>query len=246
MESQDEETRSMAQIIFKSGKRLHNTLNQILSLSSLQAEVVKLREENVDMKEVVQESYNLYKAEAQNRKLEFELNVPDIPIVLHTDRVILLNIINNLVDNAIKYTLEGSVKINLTEDENNVVIEVEDTGIGVEEANHEIIFDEFRQVSEGYSRSFEGTGLGLSICKKYINLLGGNIKLKSKHLFGSTFSIELPKVVVGSLPDLYNKSKTDSKKKETSIFVVNQRSIRDRILYIENDVENQELVIICL
>ncbi len=240
-ELKNEETGKMSKIIFDSGKRLHNTLNQILNLSSLQAEVVKLKKENIVLNDIVEESFTLYQAEAKKKNLVFNLYNSENTIMLYSDKELILNTLNNIVDNAIKYTKNGSVKISLLEDGKDVVLEVADTGIGIKEGDLEIVFDEFRQVSEGYSRSFEGTGLGLSICKKYMKLLGGSIKVKSIYSEGSTFRIELPKSFNKIIKNLNSQMETKS---ETSEIIKTPELIksRDKILYVENDVFSQALV----
>lgn len=106
-----------------------------------------------------------------------------------------------LLDNAIKYTFAGSVDLRLglpVEGERHIRIEVEDTGIGIAVEHHEMIFEDFRQVSEGMGRYFEGAGLGLTVARKMIQNLGGDIKIKSAPGKGSCFVIELPVAVLDS------------------------------------------------
>jgi len=237
----DEDSRNMANIIFRSGKRLHNTLNQILDLTTLQSEVAKTIKDNINLKNVVEESFHLYEAEAKKKNLDLKYDVKVDEIILYTDKNILLNTLNNLVDNAIKYTHEGSVMIKLYEEANNVIIDIIDTGIGIEEENLELIFDEFRQVSEGYGRSFEGTGLGLSLCKKYMKLLGGNLKVESKLYKGSTFRIELPKTLRKA--DKNSNTIQDASGQEIKSYKpIVQRRYDSKLLYVENDLDNQDLV----
>lgn len=240
-ELKNEETGKMSKIILDSGKRLHNTLNQILNLSSLQAEVVKLKKDNIVLNDIVQESFTLYLVEAKKKNLDFKLNNSGKTIMIFSDKEIILNALNNVVDNAIKYTKIGGVTISLLEEEKDVVIEVADTGIGIKDENLEIIFDEFRQVSEGFSRSFEGTGLGLSICKKYMKLLGGSIKVKSVYSEGSIFRIELPKSFNKVIEDTDNEIETKIEETET-IKIPDSKESKKKILYVENDVFSQALV----
>jgi signal transduction histidine kinase len=115
-------------------------------------------------------------------------------MIIYSDSKIIREILNNLVNNAIKYTNSGSVIIQATInfELNKLFLSVSDTGIGIPEDKVEIIFEEFRQASEGLSRSFEGVGLGLAICKKYVQILKGSISVKSKINQGSTFIVEIP------------------------------------------------------
>jgi CheY-like chemotaxis protein len=105
-------------------------------------------------------------------------------------------IINNLVSNAIKFTVNGGVTIEVDSAEKKgvtyVIIKIIDTGIGVDEKDKDFIFEEFRQVSEGKNRSFEGTGLGLSVTKKFVQNCNGIITVDSETGVGSTFTVLLP------------------------------------------------------
>lgn len=105
-------------------------------------------------------------------------------------------ILNNLIGNAIKYTEKGSVSVEVkTINENNknfASISVIDTGIGIKEENIKQIFEEFRQVSEGLSRQFEGTGLGLTITKRFVELMLGQIRVKSEFGKGTSFEVIFP------------------------------------------------------
>lgn len=113
-------------------------------------------------------------------------------IITQTDSSVIRDMMNNLIHNAIKFTFYGSVHVSLQSDNETYTIKVKDTGIGIPQESVDIIFEEFRQVSEGYSRSFEGTGLGLAITKNYIDLLNGKIELSSAVNNGSEFIITLP------------------------------------------------------
>ncbi len=93
------------------------------------------------------------------------------------------------------FTLKGEVVVSILDEGENFSVKVSDTGIGIPSDKLEIIFEEFRQVSEGLGRQFEGTGLGLTIVKKYVDKLGGKINVQSKVGEGSTFTITLPKRV---------------------------------------------------
>jgi len=105
-------------------------------------------------------------------------------------------ILTNLVNNAVKFTFKGGVLIEIYEESIDlnewVVINVKDTGLGIAKENLRMIFDDFRQVSEGYGRIFEGTGLGLSLTKKFVEKMNGNISVESQLNIGSVFSIRFP------------------------------------------------------
>ncbi|MGA9049023.1 MAG: ATP-binding protein [Dehalococcoidia bacterium] len=106
-------------------------------------------------------------------------------------------VIYNLVSNAIKFTENGSVRVECSQKEGEVVTRVIDTGIGIEDKDIDQLFKPFHQIDSGMVRQYDGTGLGLSICKKILDLLGGRIWVKSEWGKGSTFSFSLP---VGRTP----------------------------------------------
>jgi signal transduction histidine kinase len=113
-----------------------------------------------------------------------------------TDERLLRQILNNLINNAIKYTWEGSVTLvaeQVRDAANEAVrIHIADTGIGISQKDQQVIFDEFRQASEGYSRAYDGSGLGLSVSQKFAHVLGGRISLVSVPGKGSCFTLHLP------------------------------------------------------
>ncbi|OGU40347.1 MAG: hypothetical protein A2X61_11065 [Ignavibacteria bacterium GWB2_35_12] len=236
-EDQLDSIREIALVINKSGKRLMNTLNSILSLSRMEAGELKSDEHVLNVLELANNSVELFKVEAKKKSLELILESKYDAIYLRTDERMVSDIINNLVNNAIKFTHHGSITVRVeTEDidlQKYVVIDIIDTGIGIEEKYFDTIFDEFRQVSEGLSRSFEGTGLGLTICKRYAEMLGGSISLKSRLNEGSTFTLKIPLV--------YNKDYElqVSRKVEEGLPVTIQQEVesdnKPKILYVEDD-----------
>lgn len=194
MESGDytEEIKHMASTINKGGKRLIETLNKVLSLSKLKADKYELKISEVNINNLIAETVNLFQVDAAAKGLNLSFTEPENDIITHTDSGVVRDMMNNLIHNAIKFTFYGSVNISLQSDNESYAIKVKDTGIGIPQESVNIIFEEFRQVSEGYSRSFEGTGLGLAITKKYIDLLNGKIELSSAINNGSEFIISLP------------------------------------------------------
>lgn len=238
----EEETKTISEIIFNGGQRLLSTLNQILDLSSLEANIYKVKKSTTNLNNLVKNSYELFRLEADKGGLDYIINLPKSELEIITDENIINNVLENLIDNAIKYTPEGFIEISLIDKDDSVVIEIKDSGIGIANDKLEIIFDEFRQESEGRGRSFEGTGLGLSLCKKFIKLLGGKIFVSSNLGKGSIFTIELPKI---------NEEADENKTNEAKPGVVNVSPViptdkKLKILLVEDDLDSQELVrVIC-
>ena len=181
-----------AEFIEKSGYRLLDTLDLILSFSKLEAEKVNMNYSNVHMEDVIDEVMQTFKTVAKSKNLFLIKDTGNENIINYMDEHFLKQIMNNLINNAIKYTDTGGVTVILLKENNNVVIKIKDTGIGIAEDKYGIVFEEFRQESEGFNRNFEGTGLGLSITKKFVELMKGTIKVESEVGVGSTFTVKFP------------------------------------------------------
>src|SRR5690606_20916289 len=111
---------------------------------------------------------------------------------VHLDRSAIDRILNHLIANALKFTSQGGVAVRAANDASKVMIEVEDTGVGIADSFKDQIYAPFTQESAGDSRSFEGTGLGLAICKSLVELMGGSISVKSQKGSGTTFTLTFP------------------------------------------------------
>lgn len=194
------EVKVMAETICKSGNRLSETLNLILDLSQLESEKKELKFQKVELVDKTKEVITLFKETARKKGLLLKSSFSSESIFINFDERAYYSIMNNLINNAIKFTREGSVTTSVSQYDHTVEINVTDTGIGIAENDYQSIFDEFRQASEGYSRNFEGTGLGLSITKKLVEKYGGTIKVESEVGKGSTFKVILP--VTNALEDL--------------------------------------------
>jgi CheY-like chemotaxis protein/nitrogen-specific signal transduction histidine kinase len=193
---QEEVKRDMVNMISKSGNRLLNTLNLILDLSQLEANMQKVNLSVFNLNNLLNNIIDLFQPIAYKKGITLSFYPEKQELFLSSDFYMLEHIMNELVSNAIKYTNTGSVVVSsratYINKESHVIIEVTDTGIGISKDNQQVIFDAFRQVSEGWNRSFEGTGLGLTICKKYVNLLGGELALLSEIDKGSQFTLNFP------------------------------------------------------
>jgi PAS domain S-box-containing protein len=184
--------KEMAENIYSSGSRLMETLNLILDLSKIETEKLDLHFEEIDLIKEAESVIKLFTGIAVKKGLSLTKNFNSSTIAANIDVRVFRTIMNNLISNAIKFTHAGGIKIKLKKIDQVVEIKVIDTGIGIEKSNHDIIFDEFRQVSEGFNRNFEGTGLGLSVTKKFVEKFGGKINVESEFGKGSTFTVTLP------------------------------------------------------
>jgi len=200
-----EENRRHADMIVQSGRSMMMLLNDILDLSKIEAGQVGITNEPVDLLATISECAALYRPSSEKKGLELQFSVTGPCVKLSrdkssegqspwikTDGLRLRQIILNLVGNAIKFTEAGTVEILVTGDEEEVTIEVKDTGIGISEARLKTIFAPFTQGEGDTARRFGGTGLGLSISRQLAELLGGTIDVKSKAGAGSNFRLTLP------------------------------------------------------
>jgi len=192
----EKQTTEMAERILTSANRLMETLNLVLDLSRIEAKKVDFNLKPYRIPELVESQIQLFEAVAERKNLFLETKIKDQNLFANVDEQIFRQIINNLVNNALKYTYTGgiSILVDTTSEDNKpfVSLSVRDSGIGIPQESLGLIFQEFRQVSEGFNRHFEGTGLGLTITKNFIQMMEGNIKVKSTVGSGSTFTVMFP------------------------------------------------------
>lgn len=232
------EIKEFAEIIFRSGQRLMQTLNLILDISRIDANKLVLNKNRVDIVKLSKEILSHFKPVAEKKNLKVIFNSDLQEIYCYVDGKTIWDSVSNLVDNAVKYTTEGKIGISIGIDKvkNVASIKVVDSGIGIPEAYHKVIFEEFRQVSEGNNRKYEGTGLGLSIAKKLIEKNGGEISLVSSLGKGSIFTVELPLFISDSPEKNLNEKNSLNSNKHVEILCVDDDiSTRDLIRYIIKD-----------
>ncbi len=193
-----EDEKELATGILRSSRRLMETLTKILNITKMEFDKYEAEFDNVSVNQLVDEIYEQFYAASQLKNIAFKKTFMCDDSIVYTDSHLLLEILNNLINNAIKFTNEGEVEIitfiNRIEKQEFFNIIVRDTGIGIAKNKQEIIWQEFRQASEGTNRDYQGTGLGLSIIKKYTELLGGSIELESELGKGSKFTLSLPMI----------------------------------------------------
>ncbi|MDD2618819.1 MAG: HAMP domain-containing sensor histidine kinase, partial [Bacteroidales bacterium] len=190
-ESQKEE---YLQSVHKSGKRLIETLDDIIEISRIESGELEIKVNETDINETIQFLKELYKPLALEKNLQFRINKNPESAALRfiTDSYRLHSILGNLIKNAIKYTDTGSIELGAHIENGQVYFFVKDTGKGIPADRLDAIFDRFVQADLNLSREHEGAGLGLSIARAYVEQLGGKILVKSKEKEGSTFSFTIP------------------------------------------------------
>jgi PAS domain S-box-containing protein len=216
-EIEDESSKEMLTSILNGGERLRDTLNSILDLSNLESNKADMLFTINDLNLLVKKVFVEFEESAQKKGLEFSLSLIETPSLALVDGSMLLLVIKNLINNAIKYTDSGYVKVisGITGKGKQKLsfIKVIDSGIGIPQRKIDHIFEPFRQVSEGAGRRYEGAGLGLTIAKKFVELMAGEISVESKEGIGSVFSLEF----VSEVEDLSEEESTILNKKHILI-----------------------------
>lgn len=178
-------------VIERNGRQLLALINDILDLSKIEAGKMDIYMTDFDSAKLVEKALSTIIPMAANKGLKVVTKLEQAPYI-HSDEDKINQILLNLFSNAVKFTDQGEITIEVTTDSENVHFAVSDTGIGIARENLLHIFDEFRQVDGSTTRNHEGTGLGLAICGKLASLLAGDIEVDSDTGKGSTFTLSLP------------------------------------------------------
>jgi len=189
-----EEQQSYIHVIEKSGARMLNIINDIVSISKVESGQTEICITETDINEKIEYVATFFKPEVEGKGMNIFFKTPlsGKASLIKTDKEKVYAILSNLVKNAIKFTNTGSIELGYERNENFLEFFVKDTGIGVSQVQKEFIFERFRQGSESLTRNYEGAGLGLSISKAYVEMLGGKIWVDSEVGKGSTFYFTLP------------------------------------------------------
>ena len=180
------------------GKLLLNLINDILDMSKFQAGDMKILIDQYSVGNMLSDIVGMLWIRAREKNLELKVSVaPDVPTELFGDEVRIKQILMNVVNNAIKYTKEGSVSLSIECEKKeggmyNMIYTVADTGMGIKKEDIPYLFTAYKRVDENSNKHIEGTGLGLSIVKNFLDLMGGKVTVNSVYTKGTTFVIEIP------------------------------------------------------
>ncbi|MBN2442618.1 MAG: substrate-binding domain-containing protein [Spirochaetales bacterium] len=230
-------------IIQRSGQHLLDLINDILDFSKIEADKIEFFTLPFSINTMLDNIRNMFMLEARKKELLFTIHIdPSVPNRVQGDERRLQQVIVNLVGNAIKFTHQGSVIIDCSYKDNNVIISICDTGIGIPKEKHKLVFSAFSQADQSTARVYGGTGLGLTIAKNLTEKMGGTISLESTPGEGSCFSLRIP------LLEMKNNDGDSDKEREEKInmdiaessFAVANLS-KYRILIAEDTPDNQLL-----
>jgi signal transduction histidine kinase/DNA-binding response OmpR family regulator len=230
----DEEQKEYAETIRNSGEALLNVINDILDFSKIESGNLEISGHDFDLHQCIEEVLDLFAAKAAQTGLDLIYQIdPRIPANISSDGLRLRQILLNLVGNAIKFTSEGEVFINVVllndfpGSQFNIRFEVHDTGIGIPEEKLSKLFKPFSQVDSSTTRQFGGTGLGLVISKRLIELMGGEIAVESRYGDGTVFSFSIVcKMAETSAPKYVNYVLSSSEGKKVLVVDDNATNLR--------------------
>jgi len=232
---------SFIEKISKSGDDLLYLINDILDLSKIEAGQLTIQKENSNIYDLINEIPSIFSEISHNKEIPIKIKISkDVPSNIYIDAQRIKQVLLNLVSNALKFTAEGYVSINVNSTivknkANNLInleIKVKDTGIGIPKNQKDVIFQSFRQIEGQSTRKYGGTGLGLTISKSILELMNGTISLESKENKGSTFTIRVNNIEVKN--EELNTVKTPNNN--------NVKLGKIKILHVEDLKTNRELI----
>ena len=184
-------------------EKLLQIIGDIIDLSRLESSQIEITYEetslNTIVNEIIEDARLVIKRNEKSIILNVKNQLNETGDLIFTDRIWLKRVLSHLMDNALKFTLDGSVEFSYFREEENIVFAIKDTGIGINEENLGRIFEEFKQEIDGHHRPFEGLGIGLTLAKEVVERMGGKILVKSEKGIGSEFSFSIPYRPAGNI-----------------------------------------------
>ena len=234
-----ENAKKFLQIMKNSGTQLSSIVNQILDLSKIEDGLLRMEEKPFSLATVIQELEDTFRIPIESKGIKFVVeNQIDNSICLLGDQYRLVQILTNLLANAIKFTDQGTIQFiatgeHISDQQVMIKFKIKDTGIGIEKGNLNRIFDRFEQADNNTTRIYGGSGLGLSIVKRLLDLQGGSIDVKSDLNQGTEFTVSIPFKLENSV---------DSNYKEVSTITAFKLPKDLKILLVEDNSINIQLI----
>jgi len=228
--------------IHQSGQHLLNIINDILDFEKIEADKLQVELQRVDLFSIMAELKSIYALQAEQKQIQCEINYEyPLPQFIQTDTTRLRQILLNLLNNAFKFTHQGKVCVNvaMSVDQQLLLIEIADTGIGMSSEEISKVFSPFQQADASVTRKYGGSGLGLSISNKLAKLLGGELSIQSQKGVGTTFSLSLP-LIEKDKDSLIYQARNDELSQKRS--VAQRVALSGHVLVAEDSVDLQQLV----
>ena len=233
------EQQEYIKIIEKSGRRMLNIINDIINISKVESGQIEVSLSETNINSQIKYIYTFFQPEAKQKGIDLIVSkqLASEDTFVKTDREKVYAVLTNLVKNALKFSNEGSIVFGCQRKGEMLEFFVKDTGLGISKSQKKIIFERFRQANETVSRSHEGSGLGLAISKAYVEILGGQIWVKSKEGKGSTFYFTIP----------LNKPEEKIVVEEEQSDVKIAKTVKDlKVLIVEDDAISKLLITIAV
>jgi len=229
-----EEVAKFNNIVIQQGEKLLSIINDLLDLSQIEAGVMKFNKETVSTRLLIFSVITTLSSVAKSKGIILETNINSYrenDLFFVSDKKRLEQVLQNIVENAIKYSERGSVSLSIIQEDNILVFTVDDEGIGMPEEEREAIFEPFRQLDGSATRKIGGVGLGLALVRKLVDSMGGEITVTSKVGAGSSFTVRFP----FEEPKKYTQTKNNN---DLEVTLVKGK----RILVVEDDKNMQFLI----
>ncbi len=227
-----------ANSIQRSGEKLLHLLNNIIDISRLEANDIEFKMVSCDLTAIIQSVVQFYKSAASEKGLKIVHEVAPIQVMADTE--MLARVLHEIIDNAIKYTEKGFIRINVEKDLKNgmVKIAIRDTGIGIDEQYIPDLFEAYRHESHGYSRQYQGAALGIPLSRQLIERMGGIFLLNSRKAIGTTVTITLPDSKTQQI--ITNKAMTDVAELAAQ---VSNLLMGKKVLVVEDDAASRKIIL---
>ena len=244
-ETGDTKIRKHAMDIRSAARTLLSIINDILDLSKIESGKMELVPVEYDFASVLNDIVNMTMNKARDKGLSYDLNVnPAIPSLFCGDEIRVRQIILNIVNNAIKYTEKGGVKIDVdfVGETSKLIVKVADTGMGIRREDMDKLFSSFQRLDETRNRNIEGTGLGLNITRQLVLMMGGNIAVESEYGKGSVFTVDLVQKVVDSTPIGDYTKRLERSQLEAEEFKAKLFAPNAKVLIVDDNEMNLEVI----
>lgn len=224
-ENENDTIQEYAYNIQRASNMLLELVNDVLDFSKIESGKLELVNDTYDLASLIQDEILIMQVRAKEKPIEVQIDInPSLPSKLFGDEMRIKQVLTNLISNAVKYTKEGKVTLQafcqwINEDTVNLGFSIIDTGLGIKEEDLPHLFDSYKRLELSKNHNIQGTGLGLNIVKNLVELMQGNIYVKSEYGKGSTFSIFIPQKVVDRHPIGNMEETTHKQKKELAGYV---------------------------
>jgi PAS domain S-box-containing protein len=202
------EEREQLQLVQRNGLRLQKLVNTLLDFSRIEAGRVQASYEPTDLAAYTADLASTFRSLIERAGMQFVIDCPPLPEPVYVDREMWEKIVLNLLSNAFKFTFDGEIKVRLHPIDDFVVLSIEDTGVGIPEAELPRLFERFHRVSGTRSRTYEGSGIGLALVQELVKLHGGTLQVTSQVEQGTKFAIALPFGLAHLPPDRIQSART--------------------------------------